>query len=46
MTMVTTIQVSEDLKKSLTKRKLHDNETYEDVIWDLLEDQMELSEEM
>ncbi len=25
--------------------KLYDNESYEDVIWDLLEDRMELSEE-
>ena len=43
--MVTTIQISEDLKKELAKRKLHDNDTYEGVIWDLLEDTMELSEQ-
>jgi len=43
--MATTIQVSEKLKGKLEKRKLYDNESYEDVIWDLLEDSMELSEE-
>ena len=43
--MATTIQVSEKLKEKLEKRKLYDNETYEDVIWDLLEDSMELSDE-
>ena len=43
--MVTTIQVSEDLKKALEKRKFSPSETYEEIIWDLLEDTMELSEE-
>lgn len=43
--MVTTIQVSDDLKKELSKRKLFDNESYEEVIWGLVEDTMELSEE-
>ncbi len=43
--MVSTIQVSEKLKERLNKRKLYDNESYEDVIWDMLEDSMELSEE-
>ena len=43
--MATTIQVSEKLKEKLEKRKLHDSESYEDIIWDLLEDSMELSEE-
>ena len=43
--MVTTIQVSNDLLKTLKKRKLHEKESYEDIIWDLLEDTMELSEE-
>jgi predicted transcriptional regulator len=42
--MATTIQVSEDLKKELTRRKVFRNDTYEDIIWDLLEDTMELSE--
>ncbi len=43
--MATTIQISEELRDELKKRKFHTNETYEDVIWDLLEDLMELSEE-
>ena len=43
--MATTIQISEELQKALAKRKLFDKETYEEVIWDALEDTMELSEE-
>jgi len=43
--MATTIQVSEELKELLSHRKLRENETYEDVIWDILEDTMELSDE-
>jgi len=43
--MATTIQVSTDLKSSLDKKKMFSSESYEDVIWDLLEDTMELSEE-
>ncbi len=43
--MVTTIQISRTLQKELAKRKQFDNESYEDVIWDLIEDTMELSEE-
>ena len=43
--MSITIQISEDLYKVLVKRKLYDKETYEEVIWDLIEDTMELSEE-
>ena len=43
--MATTIQISEKLQKELTKKKLFDKETYEEVIWDLIEDTMELSEE-
>ncbi|MBS3053894.1 MAG: hypothetical protein J4469_05325 [Candidatus Aenigmarchaeota archaeon] len=43
--MVTTIQISEKLQEKLKKRKLYDNESYEDIIWDLLEDNMEFSEE-
>ena len=43
--MATTIQVSEDLREELSKRKLFDRESYEELIWDLLEDSMELSEE-
>ena len=43
--MPTTIQISEKLQKELTKRKLYDKETYEDIIWSLMEDTLELSEE-
>ncbi len=43
--MATTIQVSQELQKTLAKRKLYDRESYEEVIWDLLEDTMELTEE-
>lgn len=42
--MVTTIQISEELKKELSKKKFSDRETYENIIWDLLEDTMELKE--
>lgn len=43
--MATTIQISERLQHELAKKKLFDKETYEEVIWDLMEDTMELSEE-
>jgi len=39
----TTIQISQDLKTELQKRKLSNAETYEEIIWDLLEDTMALS---
>jgi len=43
--MATTIQISKKLQEELQKKKMYDKETYEEVIWDLLEDTMELSEE-
>jgi RNA polymerase-interacting CarD/CdnL/TRCF family regulator len=43
--MVSTIQVSGELMKKLKDRKMYDKESYEAIIWDLLEDSMELSEE-
>lgn len=43
--MVTSIQISEDLQKELIKRKISDKETYEEVIWDMVEDSQELSDE-
>lgn len=43
--MASTIQVSNELITALKNRKMYENETYEDVIWDSLEDSMELSEE-
>ena len=41
----TTIQISKELLAKLKQRKLNDKESYEEVIWDLMEDTMELSEE-
>ena len=43
--MATTIQVSSELVEKLKGRKMYDKESYEEVIWDLLEDSMELSEQ-
>ncbi len=43
--MATTIQISSKLLESLKKRKIGSKESYEEVIWDLVEDSMELSEE-
>lgn len=43
--MATTIQVSQELLNALKKKKLYEKESYEEVIWDLIEDTMELSEE-
>jgi len=43
--MATTIQVSETLQKELNKMKLYVRETYEEVIWNIIEDTKELSDE-
>ncbi|MHB1506982.1 MAG: hypothetical protein ACYCUZ_02865 [Cuniculiplasma sp.] len=43
--MPTTIQISEKLQKELANRKMYDKETYEEIIWDLMEDALELDEE-
>ena len=43
--MATTIQVSEELLDELKIRKISDKESYEEIIWDLIEDGIELSEE-
>ena len=43
--MATTIKVSTELLGELKQKKLYDKESYEEVIWDLLEDTMEISEE-
>lgn len=43
--MDTTIQISKELLGKLQKMKMHSKESYENIIWDLLEDRMELSEE-
>ncbi|MEK6970322.1 MAG: hypothetical protein AABW68_01350 [archaeon] len=42
---MTSIQVSHALKKELDKYKLNDRDTYEGVIWDLVEDHKMFSEE-
>ena len=41
--MTTTIQISDILHIELRNRKLFDRETYEEVIWDLVEDTKELN---
>ncbi len=43
--MTTTIQISEELQSILSRRKMFDRETYEEIIWNLLEETMELSKE-
>jgi len=41
----TTIQISKELQKKLEAKKMFEKESYEEVIFNLLEDTMELSEE-
>ncbi|MDP7080502.1 MAG: hypothetical protein QF415_11470 [Candidatus Undinarchaeales archaeon] len=43
--MATTIQISDSLQQELLSRKLFARETYEEVIWDIIEDTRELNEE-
>ncbi len=43
--MTTTIQITEELQEELSKRKLYDRETYEEIIRDLIEDTTEINEE-
>ncbi len=43
--MATTIQISQNLKKALDQRKISKNETYEEVVWNLVEEDRELSEQ-
>ena len=43
--MGTTIQVSNELLNKLQMMKVHAKESYEELIWDLIEDRMEFSEE-
>ena len=43
--MATTIQVSSQLLQVLKDRKVYDKESYEEVIWDLVEDGLELTDE-
>lgn len=41
--MGTTIQVSGKLVQVLKDRKINNNESYEDIIWDLIEDSRQLN---
>lgn len=41
----TTIQISSGLKEELEKRKILDSETYEEVIWGIIEDSTPLKDE-
>ncbi len=43
--MATTIQISDQLREKLHVMKMGAKESYEEVIWDLIEDHMELSEQ-
>ncbi len=43
--MDTTIQVSRELLEKLRSMKMHEKESYEDIIMDLIEDRLEISEE-
>ena len=45
MMSTTTIQISEELHRELANRKIFERETYEEVIWSLMEDSQELSEQ-
>lgn len=42
--METTIKINSEVKSMLDKMKLHQRETYNDIIWILLEDHLELNE--
>ncbi len=43
--MYTTIKVSRDVKEVLESMKISSSESYEDVLWDLIEDHLELNPE-
>ncbi|MBI2451792.1 hypothetical protein HYV50_01795 [Candidatus Pacearchaeota archaeon] len=42
--MDTTIQVSNELLERLRNMKVYSKESYENIIWDLVEDRLEFSE--
>ena len=42
---MTTIQISSNLQQELNKMKLFNRETYEEVIWNVIEDTKELSDQ-
>ena len=43
--MDTSIQVSRELLEKLKLMKIHNKESYEEIIWDLIEDRLEFSDE-
>ena len=43
--MATTIQISQNLAETLKQKKFYDKESYEEIIWDLIEDTQEINEE-
>jgi hypothetical protein len=43
--METTIQVSKELLGTLKAMKMYEKESYENILWDLIEDRMEFSEQ-
>jgi len=43
--VITTIQLSTELVEKLQKMRMHSKESYENIIWELIEDRMQLSEE-
>ena len=45
MTMDTTIQISQELLNKLRVMKMGEKESYENIIWDLIEDRLKFSEE-
>ena len=45
LAMATTIQISENLVNTLKQRKQYEKESYEEVIWNLVEDSQELNAE-
>lgn len=42
--MDTTIQISNELLERLRSMKIYSKESYENIIWDLVEDRLEFSE--
>lgn len=42
--MATTIQISNNVKKTLEKMRVYERETYNEIIENMIEDQMEINE--
>ena len=42
--MATTIQISDNVKQILDKMKIYERETYNEIIENMIEDQMEINE--